>query len=101
MLGRRNRGKIEIMADILKLSTSGVMRKTQVMYGVRLSYKQTLSYLEELQSDGLIEKRTEDGTFVYNMTEKGRTFLAIFENISALMDGRCAEVYERYHKGSS
>lgn len=97
MIGRKNRGKIEIMAEILSLSASGMLRKTHIMYRVKLSYKQTLCYLEELQSRNFLEAYTED-TPVYRITEKGRKFLDIFMDISsALMDGKRIELYERRH----
>jgi predicted transcriptional regulator len=95
MFGRKNRGKIEIMADILNLSASGLVRKTHIMYRINLSYKQTLCYLEELQSRDFLEEYTEEDTPAYRVTEKGRKFLDIFMNISALMDGKSIELYER------
>lgn len=95
VFGRKNRGKIEIMADILSLSASGSTRKTHIMYGVKLSYRQTLSYLEELQGNGLLEALVKDGASTYRMTEKGREFLALFSNISTLMNGQQVQVYER------
>lgn len=94
MLGRKNRGKIEIMADILNLSASGMIRKTHIMCRVKLSYKQTLCYLEELQSRDLLEAYTEEDLPVYRLTEKGRQFLDIFTSISTLMEGKSIELYE-------
>lgn len=101
MLGRKNRGKIEIMADILSLTTVRTIRKTHIINRVRLSYKQTLNYLEELQCNGLLEELEEEGTSVYKMTEKGREFLSLFANISSLMNGLEAKVYERQRIGSA
>jgi predicted transcriptional regulator len=95
MIGRKNRGKIEIMAEILDLSMSGLIRKTHIMYRVKLSYKQTLCYLEELQSKDLLEECIEEDTPAYGITEKGRQFLNIFTDISTLMEGESIELYER------
>ena len=44
---KNNRGKIEIMADVLTLSTVGI-KKTHIMYKANLSYEQILYYLNEL-----------------------------------------------------
>lgn len=95
MIGRKNRGKIEIMAEILELSTPGTIRKTHIMYRVKLSYKQTICYLEELLSKDLLEEYTDEDTPVYRITERGRQFLNIFTNISTLMEGKGIELYER------
>lgn len=95
MRGRKNRGKIEIMADILGLSLSGMIRKTHIMHRTNLSYKQTLCYLEELQTLDFIEECVEEDMSVYRITEKGRKFLDIFMNISALIGGKDMELYER------
>jgi predicted transcriptional regulator len=81
---KNNRGKIEIMADILNLSTVGI-KKTHIMYRANLSYEQILFYLGELQDKGLLEQRIEDGTTVYGTTERGREFLGHFSHMSELM----------------
>ena len=81
---KNNRGKIEIMADILNLSTVGI-KKTHIMYRANLSYEQILYYLGELQDKGLLEQRIEDGTTVYGTTERGREFLGHFSHMSELM----------------
>lgn len=81
---KNNRGKIEIMADILNLSTAGI-KKTHIMYRANLSYEQILYYLGELQGKGLLEQRIEEGTTIYGTTEKGREFLGHFSQMSELM----------------
>ena len=81
---KNNRGRIEIMADILNLSTVGI-KKTHIMYRANLSYEQVLYYLGELQDKRLLEQRIEDGTTVFGTTEKGREFLDHFSNMSELM----------------
>jgi predicted transcriptional regulator len=82
---KNNRGKIEIMADILNLSTVGI-KKTHIMYRANLSYEQILYYLGELQEKGLLEQRMEDGVTIYGTTEKGRDFLGHFSRMSELMN---------------
>lgn len=82
---KNNRGKIEIMADILSLSTVGT-KKTHIMYGANLSYEQIVYYLGELQGKGLLEQREEEeGSTIYGTTEKGREFLGHFSQVSELM----------------
>lgn len=83
---RNNRGKIEIMADILNLSTVGI-KKTHIMYRANLSYEQILYYLKELREKGMLEQRVEDGMTMYWATEKGREFLDHFSQMSGLMSG--------------
>ncbi|MEW5840526.1 winged helix-turn-helix domain-containing protein [Nitrososphaera sp.] len=81
---KNNRGKIEIMADVLTLSTVGI-KKTHIMYRANLSYEQILYYLGELMSKGLLEQGMVDGTQVYRTTEKGREFLQYFTRMAQLI----------------
>ena len=81
---KSNRGKIEIMADILSLSTVGI-KKTHIMYRANLSYEQILYYLNELLSKELIAQHISDGTTVYRTTEKGREFLKCFTYMMQLV----------------
>ena len=86
---KNNRGKIEIMADVLALSTSGI-KKTHIMYRANLSYEQILYYLNQLLGKGLISQDVSDGAIVYRTTEKGREFLVCYSRMSGLI----AESYE-------
>ena len=98
---KNNRGKIEIMADILNLSTVRV-KKTHVMYRANLSYEQTLYYLGELQEKGLLEQHLEDGIAVYGTTEKGRAFLGHFSQLVEVMQDeakRPTQGEENTHSG--
>ena len=81
---KNNRGKIEIMADVLALSTVGI-KKTHIMYRANLSYEQILYYLKELQAKELIGQGIADGALVYRTTEKGREFLACYSRMSELI----------------
>jgi predicted transcriptional regulator len=80
---KNNRGKIEIMADILSLSTAGI-RKTHIMYRANLSYEQILFYLRELTSKALIVQDIKGTHTTYRTTEKGREFLDCFSRLSEL-----------------
>jgi predicted transcriptional regulator len=86
---KNNRGKIEIMADVLSLSTSGI-KKTHIMYRANLSYEQIIHYLNQLLGKGLIAQVAADGSLVYRTTEKGREFLACYSRMSELI----AESYQ-------
>jgi predicted transcriptional regulator len=81
---KNNRGKIEIMADVLALSTSGI-KKTHIMYRANLSYEQILYYLNHLLGKGLMAQDVSDGALVYRTTEKGREFLACYSRMSDLI----------------
>jgi predicted transcriptional regulator len=81
---KNNRGKIEIMADVLALSTAGI-KKTHIMYRANLSYEQILHYLNQLLNKGLIAQDKVDGSLVYRTTEKGREFLTCYSRITDLM----------------
>lgn len=81
---KNNRGKIEIMADVLALSTAGI-KKTHIMYRANLSYEQILYYLNQLLGKGLIAQDASDGALVYRTTEKGREFLACYSRMSELI----------------
>jgi predicted transcriptional regulator len=80
---KSNRGKIEIMADILSLSTSGI-KKTHIMYRANLSYEQILYYLNELLSKALMVQDVNETHTTYRTTEKGREFLNCFARLCEL-----------------
>jgi predicted transcriptional regulator len=85
---KSNRGKIEIMADILSLSTAGI-KKTHIMYRANLSYEQILYYLNELMAKSLISLHVRDGSALYTTTEKGREFLKCYAYMAQLIgDGQ-------------
>ncbi|HEX6562473.1 MAG TPA: winged helix-turn-helix domain-containing protein [Nitrososphaera sp.] len=83
---KNNRGKIEIMADVLTLSTVGI-KKTHIMYKANLSYEQILYYLNELLGRGLLTQDVMEGSPVYRTTEKGREFLHYFSRMADLLKG--------------
>jgi predicted transcriptional regulator len=69
-----NRGKIEIMADVVDLCKSGI-KKTHIMYKGNLSYEQINRYLQELLKKSFIRQDVDEGVIVYRTTEKGRLFI--------------------------
>src|SRR5262245_15408456 len=81
---KSNRGKIEIMGDVLALATSDI-RKTHIMYRANLSYEQLSLYLGELLARQLLlQGVSRDGTF-YRATEKGRAFLQHYRQLSEFL----------------
>ena len=81
---KNNRGKIQIMADILYLCTSGI-KKTHIMYKANLSYEQIHYYLNNLLSTGLILQDISDGSILYRITEKGREYLRYYYQLTELV----------------
>lgn len=82
---KNNRGKIQIMGDVLSLATSGI-KKTHIMYRANLSYEQVYLYLEELISKGLIIQDVSTDGVMYRITEKGREFLSDYMHITELLE---------------
>jgi len=86
---KNNRGKIQIMGDILALATSRI-RKTHIMYKANLSYEQVYLYLEELIRKRLVAQEVSPDGVAYRTTEKGREFLLYY--------GRLVEFLEEQKK---
>lgn len=80
-----NRGKIQIMADIVDLCKAGI-RKTHIMYRGNLSYDQINRYLYELLEKELIIQNIDDGVLTYRATEKGRSFLQYYNLMLSILD---------------
>ncbi len=77
---KNNRGKIQIMGDVLGLATSGI-KKTHIMYKANLSYEQVHLYLGELIGKRLIAQDVSPDGVVYRTTEKGREFLLYYTRL--------------------
>ena len=82
---KNNRGKIQIMGDVLILGTSGI-RKTHIMYKANLSYEQVHLYLGELIGKRLIEQDVSPDGVVYRTTEKGREFLLHYTRLMEFLE---------------
>ncbi len=83
---KNNRGKIQIMGDVLALATSGI-KKTHIMYRANLSYEQVHLYLGELIGKRLITQdvSSSDGV-VYRITTKGREFLLHYTRLVEFLE---------------
>jgi predicted transcriptional regulator len=88
---KNNRGKIQIMGDVLALGTSGI-KKTHIMYKANLSYEQVHLYLGELIGKRLISQdvSSSDGV-IYRTTEKGREFLLHYTRLVEFLEGEKAK----------
>jgi len=77
---KNNRGKIQILGDVLALATSGI-KKTHIMYGANISYEQVHLYLGELTGKRLLAQDVSPDGIVYRTTEKGRAFLLSYTHL--------------------
>ena len=82
---KNNRGKIQIMGDVLALGTSGI-RKTHIMYKANLSYEQVHLYLGELIGKRLIAQDVSPEGVIYRTTEKGREFLLYYTRLVQFLE---------------
>lgn len=82
---KNNRGRIQIMGDVLGLATAGI-KKTHIMYRANLSYEQVHMYLADLIEKGLMIQASADEGMVYRTTERGREFLQYYSQLVSLLD---------------
>jgi predicted transcriptional regulator len=82
---KNNRGKIQIIGDMLGLATSGI-KKTHIMYRANLSYEQVHLYLGELIGKRLIAQDVSSDGVVYRTTEKGREFLLYYTRLVKFLE---------------
>jgi predicted transcriptional regulator len=78
-----NRGRIEIMGDILSVCIAGNIKKTHIMYRGNLSHDMLKAYTDELRKRGLVD--FGDGSGKFRTTEKGKEFLYHYEQIKELL----------------
>jgi predicted transcriptional regulator len=88
---KNNRGRIQIMGDVLALATSGI-KKTHIMYRANLSYEQVHLYLEELIGKALIAQDVCSDGVVYRITEKGREFLLHYTRLIEFLEEQRQEM---------
>ena len=84
---KNNRGKVQIMGDVLALGTSGI-RKTHIMYKANLSYEQVHLYLGELIGKRLIAQDVSPDGVIYRTTEKGREFLLYYTRVVEFLEDK-------------
>ena len=81
----RRRSDIEIIADMLKIGENGA-GKTQIMYGVNMSYGQIQKYLGFLTAQGFINQlRLGNPSVTYQVTESGVKLLNLIESVKEML----------------
>ena len=84
-----NRGKIEIIGDILGVCLAGNAKRTHIMYRSNLSHDMLKSYTDELINKGLVEIVGEKGEF--RTTEKGKEYLDHYGKIRELLASEASQ----------
>jgi len=80
---KHRRSSIEIIADILRYGEAG---KTEIMYGVNMSYSQVNRYLNFLLKQEFLHKAiTDDEHAIYRITQKGRNLLQDVETVLEML----------------
>jgi len=82
-----HRSRLDIIANILVSSMGGV-RKTSIMFGCNLSFKQLEVYLGFLLNKGLLRvftRRQSATNRFFETTTRGMDFLRAYRNLDALM----------------
>jgi len=85
-----NRGKIEIIGDILAVCLAGDAKRTHIMYKGNLSHDMLKTYTDELVSKGLVELTGSKGQF--RTTDKGKDFLDHYGKIKELLAADAARL---------
>lgn len=81
----RRRSDIEIIAEMLKIGGEGA-GKTEIMYGVNMSYRQLQKYLGYLITEGFIDAfKIGDPAVYYRVTEKGQKLLNLLDNLKEIL----------------
>jgi predicted transcriptional regulator len=72
------RSRLQIVRDILLVaSVYSSAKKTHIMYGANMGYSIMSKYLKEVLRTGLLESC---GKSSYRLTEKGKSFLALYDD---------------------
>jgi len=79
------RDKLAIISAMLSYAAKGVC-KTELMYKVGLSSAQVDRYIPALLRSELLEISNHSRKPVYTTTDKGRSFLDIFDNLVKLLN---------------
>jgi len=77
----KRRSKIRIIADILK-HAQGSAKKTHIMYECNLSFNQLKHYLMFLRRRALIQRKSENGSIMYQTTASGKEFLEKYSSMA-------------------
>jgi predicted transcriptional regulator len=78
------RDRLAIMAEIMEVAKGGRL-KTQIMYGVNLSFTQLREYLSLLTKKGFLRVHLENRKKVYETTGKGIQYIESYTEMSNLL----------------
>ncbi len=78
------RDRLGIIAEIMEVANGGRL-KTQIMYGVNLSFSQVKEYLSFLTEMGFLRIRVENRKKIYETTTKGRLYIENYLEMSNLL----------------
>ena len=84
----KRRGKLEIIADILRSiqKKEGRIKPTHLLYKSNLSHAKLKEYVTILLEKGMMEERIVNGRKMYYMKDQGHKFLLEFERIKEFSD---------------
>jgi predicted transcriptional regulator len=84
----KNRCSLDIAREVLSIASVRA-RKTRIMYGANLSFRQVQKYLSTLLRSGLLEHNDDSG---YLITKAGKEFLSLYEDYLTRSKGLSKEV---------
>ncbi len=77
------RNELFIIKEILSLERMG---KSDMMYGANISYRQLKKYLPFLLEKGFLEAVNNKRNTSFRITEKGKRFLKLINNLEELLE---------------
>lgn len=81
----KKRSLIEMYVAVLRTIKKGTAAPTRIMYKTNLSWKPLTKILKSLERQRLILKKSTDGKFIYDITEKGKLALRQFDTLKETM----------------
>jgi len=79
------RSKPQIFEDVLRVIESGEYKPTRIMYKSNLSWKPLNKILNNMINLGLIEEKDLNGHKYFFITEKGKEFLELMDNLKRML----------------
>lgn len=79
----KQRGRIEIERDVLRVLAKGIHAPTRIMSVSNLNWKSLMEIMEDLEGRGLVERFTEGGKLRFRITRMGMVAL---EGVSELIE---------------
>ncbi len=85
----RRRERLDIVYEILTILAENSMYKTTLAHKTRLDSRTMKKYVDLLQRTNLVaveENRSDEGRYMLRLTEKGREFLNMYDELTRLLD---------------